>query len=479
MRDLWTNGILPRILILLVLITLLGFSPTSHVVERSLRVAAQTQEFGSFETTAQNLAQIAEHLPWRSDLWEQAGLLALAGKAPAAAITYFKESAAGGFLSLQGYLGWGEAYLQTGNYYTALQIWEAAQLIFGPSEEALTRSAEIHRELEDYPALIADLKALINLPAQISDPNLNFELGLLLAAHDPATAPPYLLQAAELNPESAAARELSFAIQRALPTNNPTYTLMAAGQKLADLNEWDLAARAFRQATELQPEYAEAWAFFGEARQHLKPVSFTAARIALEKALEIDPNSLPANLFMALYWQRLGDYDQAVRYLAIAAEIDPNNPDLQVDLGAATALRGDLETAAGHYQAALDISYQAPVYWRKLIEFHIRYNLDLQETALPLGRAALISHPDHPEVLDAMGQLLLRLGDLNTARRFLQRAASSDPDFAPAQLHLGVLYSLLGEAELASEYLWQAISLAPNSAIASQAGRVLEENSAP
>lgn len=484
MRDLWENGILQRIAIIAVIVSLLGISPLPHVVELGLRRTGRTLGFGSHLETAQHLALVAEHLPWRVSLWEPAGHYAWVGDSPELAIRYFKEAAAAGSLSLEGYLRFGDAYQFGGNLYTAVQIWEAANQIYGVSPESLTRIANAQREVKDYPALIATLKETLGLqpPGMVSPSSrsgLNFELGLLLSAYQPEAAPAYLLQSAEANPALTAANELAFTIQRALPKGNPSYTRMAAGQKLADLGEWELAALAFEGVTENQPDYVEAWAYLGEALQHVEQPDDGRAYTALEKAIQIEPQSLPANTFMALYWGRNGDPELAAEYLSAAAQLDPGNPDILVDLGAATAMLGDLEKAAAYYQAAVDQTSRNPVYLRALAAFCLRYNYNLKEIALPVAREALISTPHDPASLDLMGQLLLRLGDLLNAQRFFTRSIAQDPNYAPAHLHLGLVFSLQGYFSQAVAAYAQTISLAPGSPAATLAARLLRPSTSP
>ncbi len=483
MRDLWENGLLVRILALVAITSLLGLSPLPHIVEAGFVRAARARASGAHMETARHLALVAEHLPWRSDMWEPAGLEALMGEDPELAITYFKHAAATGALSQPGYLRFGEAYQANGNPYTARQVWEAANSIFGPSQEAINRIAALQRASKDYPALIETLKQAYQLavaapvtPTELA--NINLELGMLLAAVEPAAAPPYLL-AASSDSQQSDARELAFAIQRALPNDNPIYTHMAAGRKLASLDHWDLAAYAFQTVTRARPDYAEGWAYLGEAFQHLEAPAEADALAALEQAYTLEPDSLPANALLAVYWHRQGKPEQAYPYLLAANRLDPGNPDLLVDLGAAAAALGNLEEAVSYLQAAIQNSHANPVYLRTLAAFCIQYNHDLRNLALPAARQALLADPYQPASLDTMGQVLLRLGDLLNAQRFLLRALDLDPEYAPAYLHLGMAYRLQGQEAQALAAFQQAIKQSPGSPTANQANRFLSETSTP
>jgi Flp pilus assembly protein TadD len=298
---------------------------------------------------------------------------------------------------------------------------------------------------------------------------------MLLAAQEPASAPPYLLQAAELDPARKEASELAFTIQRALPEGNLVYSLVASGRKLADIGKWELAAYAFQRAVDLQPQSGEAWAFLGESLQHLENPANEKAYEALVEALDIDPGSLAPNVFMALYWQRAGKPDVAVEFLTAAVKIDPNNPDIFVDLGTAVAMAGDLETAHHHYWHAIELTYRHPVYLRELTRFYIQYNFNLQEIALPIAREIVQSDPTDPASLDIMGQVLFRLGDLYNAERFFIRAVNLDPNYAPAHLHLGLAYNLQDKTNLAKAAFARAISLAPGTQTAILAERFFDD----
>jgi tetratricopeptide (TPR) repeat protein len=493
MRDLWNHGILQKILLVGILIALLGIAPRPYIVTTSFKRVRRAQEASQPLEVADNLAILAERLPWRTDLWESAGDYAMSGGDFQIAAECFTQAAALGQLSSLGYLSWGDVYAQNGNPYTAIQIWEIAGQLGFAEIEILTRKAEVHRSSGDDLALIEDLKALLSYQLSvISDQStvsdrepalsevdgssiagLQRELGLLLAAYEPASAPPYLLQAAELDPSlESQLGELIFAIQRALPQNDTAYTLIESGRALANQGNWELASTAFGNAVELRPDYAEAWAYLGESHQHLDEGE--DAFVPLPTAIQLNPASIAAQTFLALYFQRQGDYESALDHFKEALKLDPRNPALLVDIGNLVAAQGNLDTGEGYYWQAIDLSPGDPTYIRELIEFSIRYNIDLRKTALPAARQAVMLNPNDPASLDVMGQVLFRLDDLIDAERFYLRALENDPLYAPAHLHLGLVYSLNGKTSLSRDHLQRAIDLAPGTPTAAQAQRILD-----
>ncbi|MBC8506575.1 MAG: tetratricopeptide repeat protein [Anaerolineales bacterium] len=500
MRKLWDEGIIQRIVGLFVLITLLGISPRPHAVRRGFELARLAQSDNSLRA-AEQLALLAEQLPWRDDLWEQAGHSAMNAGAYAESIEYFEKAQTANQLSVSGHLALGDAFLSSEDLDSAVRTWETLKQEYSPSEESLARLADAYLKKDDYDKTILVLKELIefnvsNLQTLTSNvqtfdfpfgdqgkspiSNISYTLGILLAAHQPESAPPYLLQAAEQDIETETlARELVFVIQRALPKDEPAYTLLVSGQKLAQHNQWRYAAHAFQQATELRPDYAEAWAYLGEAYQQLDNSSPEIGLAELEWALILDPNSLAANTFMALYWQRAGDHQQSQVYLQKAADLDPYNATLLIHLGEMWAQSGDLVTAQRFHEEAIELDPYDPISYQALVEFCIRYNVELHTLALPAARQALTLEPYNPAALDVMGQVLFRLGDYVNAERFYLQALANNHEHHPTHLHLGLLYILQDQLELARLHLTLAITLAPNSATADHAQRLLRENLLP
>jgi tetratricopeptide (TPR) repeat protein len=75
-----------------------------------------------------------------------------------------------------------------------------------------------------------------------------------------------------------------------------------------------------------------------------------------------------------------------------------------------------------------------------------------------------------------MAQIYTLLDDPLSAQRFLARALRADPNYAPARLHLGLIYLLEGDPTRAYHQLTLARSLAaPDSPAADQSERLLQQ----
>jgi tetratricopeptide (TPR) repeat protein len=492
-----------RLAAIFALIVLLGVAPRPHLVAATLAQAQRAISFGAHNEAAQKIALAAEQMPWRRDLWELAGREALSGNDPAQALVDFEKASGNGGLSSEGYLLQGEAYWQSGQLAQAVQSWRVATQLGAPALETWNRILQAQLACHDYGGAVDSLSILVNLKPK--DGGLRYQLGALLAARQPDLAVAHLRQAAELDSTLATqAESLAGSIQSVLGVTDPAYRLVIAGRALASLGEWSLAAEAFRQATIQRPDYAEAWAFWGEALQH--PEGQNASSLTgqpgqsqsqecncceqnastgndplavLHKALDIDPESLAANTFLALYWQRQNDYPLALAYLEKAVVLDPNNPALSAQMGEVKAISGDLPAALQAYRRASELAVGQIAYLKLLINFTLQYRYQVEETGLPTARRALQLNPDDPECFDLMGQVLFQLEDINSAEVFFRRAIDLDPNAAWALLHLGQLYLKRGSTAEAREILSRALTAAPPGTPIAETAQALLQSSYP
>jgi tetratricopeptide (TPR) repeat protein len=373
-------------------------------------------------------------------------------------------------LSTAGLTALGDIAQFEGDLKYAIRLWEEALTAGNGDIELHTRLAEAYQQLGDLDYAIQHLTALVTLnPGESVS---IYQLGLLLAATQPQSSLAYLSLAAELDPElSSKTKALTDNIRFARNIDDPSYPLVSAGQSLASIEEWELAEIALSKATQLNPEYADAWAYLGEALQHTDQNGLDE----LEKALSIDPNSVAANTFMGLYWQRQERYALALIYLHAAAKLDDLNPALQAEIGNTLGLLGNISAAESHYRRAVALAPNGSTYWRILANYYIKYETKIREEGLAAAREAVIQDPEDSASLDAIAQIYLLLDSPFIARRFLDRALAADDNFAPAHLHLGLIHILEGNTlEAFQQFLIAKTLSPPGSQTAVQATRLLE-----
>ncbi len=480
LRDRSTVG---RILLIFLLLALSGIAARQHALDTALERARQFSQKGNPEQAADQIRLAADLQPWRDDLRvqeaeyrRQAGDQALASGQAQEAVQEYQR-----VLALIGpdpdlMLALGDARLAAGDAAGAWQAWQGLAL----TTERSLRLADAFHAVQNYEVETQVLQAM--LTRQPDDARTTYRLGLLLAAIQPDQTVPILQKAVQLDSTyREAALAIGAAVQLASPAQEPAYTHLMVGRALASFGEWELAAESFRRSVQIRTDYAEAWAFWGEARQHLPTPGMEAGTTSaqglteLETAYKLDPNSISTNTFLAFYWERQQEPDKALPYLQTAIRLDPENPNLQVELGNLIVLQGDLPAAQAAYQKAIDLSPDSPIYWRVLAEFALKNDVQVRELGLPAARQAVTLAPDDPIGLDLLGQIFLRLGDQDSAQRFFRRALETSPQYLPVHLHLGMSYLLQGNLEAGRQELELVLSQSPDSLSAEQAKRLLNE----
>jgi tetratricopeptide (TPR) repeat protein len=460
------------VLTLLLLIPLIAFLSPRFEAELQLSRGRRAAAAGDHPEAMLRLAAAAKALEDGGGLWEEVAGQALAGGDRKNARAYLENARSAGTLSSQGSLLLGDLRAEAGDLPGAVQAWQAARMAGGPALEleALNRLIEAHVSLGDLEAEAEARKAL--LARQPADARLALEIGLLTAASSPQEALAYLTQAADQDPDLAGtARTLIQVIRRAsLVSEDPAYQLTEVGRTLAGTSRWAHAAAAFANATQLNPSYPAAWAYLAEAVQR----NGGDGRPALEQAYRLDPASVVVNTFYALYWQRQGQPALALEHLEAALEADPQNPTLLAELAAATTAVGDVQSGLNLFIQAVNQAPDDPRYWRLLAGYSIRHEVQVAEIGLPAARQAMLMAPDDPQALDLIGQAYMILQDPLLAERFFLRALSQDPTYAPAALHMGILYLGTGQMRSARARLEQVVDMSPDSSSAQQAALLLE-----
>ncbi len=123
--------------------------------------------------------------------------------------------------------------------------------------------------------------------------------------------------------------------------------------------DWGPAEREFRKASELNPRYAlayDAYAYLLTARER-----FPEAKMAIDKALQLDPLSPQINTDKGFTLFYTHDYDQAIGVLKTALGIEPKNPLAHIWLGRSYQEKKMYEEAIAEYEKTLILIPEWPV----------------------------------------------------------------------------------------------------------------------
>jgi Flp pilus assembly protein TadD len=179
----------------------------------------------------------------------------------------------------------------------------------------------------------------------------------------------------------------------------------------------------------------------------------------LEQAFQLNPGSSTVRGLRGLYYQRTGNFREALTEFQTAAALEPENAMWYVSLGEAHARLGDLIRALEAYQKATALAPEDPSYWRLLAAFCAQNNVNIKDIGVPAAQKAVVLAGEDAISLDVLGWLLTLDARFDEAQRMLNRALEIDSQNGSVHLHLGMLYLQTDDRTSALDHLVQARDL--------------------
>ena len=252
-------------------------------------------------------------------------------------------------------------------------------------------------------------------------------------------------------------------------TSVEAYEFYLRGRKL--FQKWTrqnigLAREMFQRATEIDPDFAGAWAGLATAHVHLSGSDsephLEKAREASARALKLDPHLAEAHVAAGQGFSMEKRYADAAKEFERAIELEPTLFDAHYYYARACFKSGDLEKSLRLFEQAQRIRPEdhESVYLVALALTKLGRHDEArrtQERALERVRKYLDLNPDEarPYVLGAGA--LARLGDAERARQWIERALSLAPDDDAILYNAGCALAVLGEKERALDALERAL----------------------
>lgn len=454
-----------KIIILLLLPGLIALPVFFSARADVQRADAALAEGRHLEAVA-DLEHAATILFWRDDLRERAGRAAFEGGDMSAAARLLAQVEAP---SVEGINELASAYYRLERYKESEDALQFGLELHGPNAplyRGLVLAANAQGDLEGE---IEALKNTISLDD--TDAAVHHRLGLLLSIFDPENALPELTISAKLDEAYApAAQSMRSALNLAGIQEDDSDRMVMIGRGLGLVQEWQLAREAFQRAVNADDKNAEAWAWLGEAKQHLGQDGSEE----MERAVSLEPFSANVRALYGLYWNRKGDAQKALAQFQWAAVIEPENSAFIASLADAYVQAGELPWALAAYQAAAELTPTDAIYWKLLALFTAQYSFQVEEVGIPAAQQVLELVPEDASSYDLLGWTYLAADRNELARDTLLTALRLDPDYAPAHLHLGMNYLQMGLMEEARLSLMQAQALDPEGAEGQQAAQLLK-----
>lgn len=181
--------------------------------------------------------------------------------------------------------------------------------------------------------------------------------------------------------------------------------------------QYEQAVNAARQATELNPNLAEAYAYMARALVRLGPERYDEAVENAALGVELSPESATVRQAMANVFEMRGRYDEAIEEYLIALDSNPNLVDLRIDLA------------------------------------YLYFFTERRQQAILTLQDVVELDPENADAYDGLGYFYFILGQYPQAEENAFQAVQLDPEMTRAHAHLGAAYFQQSKYDTAIEEL--------------------------
>src|SRR5271154_302150 len=230
--------------------------------------------------------------------------------------------------------------------------------------------------------------------------------------------------------------------------------MQRTGSRL-DLNR---ARELFDNVVERDPKFAPAWSGLGITHlQYLRHgfgghMHVMAARRAFDRALEIDPGSVEANLYRVYMLLSRGEKESARHGIENLLQEAANDWNVHMVAGITLRMDGMYEQALDQFNRSLSLNpSNAPViYNHRARVYQYQNQLELAGEELEKG---LTLEPKHPLLRTSLAYQRMRQGDLPQAIEMLEGVIRDDDSMRLAYPTLAMCYAMQGNRERAASLI--------------------------
>ncbi len=223
-------------------------------------------------------------------------------------------------------------------------------------------------------------------------------------------------------------------------------------------DDLDRAAELFESVVNRDPTFAAGWAGLGIAQLQYVRSGFggqmyvMAARRAFDRALELDPGSVEANLYRVYMLLSRGEKESARHGIEHLLRTAGNDWNVQMVAGATLRLDGMYDQALVRFNASLRMNpSNAPViYNHRARVYQYQNQFELAQEEITKG---LTLEPRHPMLRVSQGYQYMREGDLGDAIEMLESVIRDDANLRIAYPTLALCYVQAGEKQRAASLI--------------------------
>lgn len=182
------------------------------------------------------------------------------------------------------------------------------------------------------------------------------------------------------------------------------------------------------------------------------------AEAAFRAAIDTREDYAPGYVGLASLSMQAGNVAEAIEFYREGLAASPGDEKLSFALATAFMLEKDYPAATEIYEAMLTRNSDLPAAANNLAALiaDFQYQDDAQ-LARALELAKIFETSTNPFLLDTLGWVNYRLGNVEQALSYLEQAVDKAPDSAQLQYHLGMAYLAAGESAKARRALDQAV----------------------
>jgi eukaryotic-like serine/threonine-protein kinase len=259
-------------------------------------------------------------------------------------------------------------------------------------------------------------------------------------------------------PERSAARQEPLAEEISEEYLQARAMLSSFMQRTSSRADLDRAREIFDDVVERDTDYAPAWSGLGIT--HLQYVRHgfggrmhvMAARRAFDRALELDPGSVEANLYRVYMLLSRGEKESARHGIEHLLHTAANDWNVHMVAGMTLRLDGMYEQALDQFNRSLNLNpANAPIiYNHRARVYQYQNQLELADEELQKG---LTLEPKHPLLRTSVAYQYMRQGDLRKAIDTLEEVIRDDDRMRIAYPTLAMCYAQVGERDKAASLI--------------------------
>ena len=152
-------------------------------------------------------------------------------------------------------------------------------------------------------------------------------------------------------------------IDRILKDGNTAEANLLMGEAQFAARDYKAAAASLQKSTDLNSNLPGSWSLYGRAL--LQSNDEAGAKVAFQRAIQVDPNDFSANLHLGGMLRFGGNNTEAAPYLERALRLRPASPEARFQIGA-------LDASVGKLDEARKILEQLEKEWPDFLEVHVQ-----------------------------------------------------------------------------------------------------------